>query len=113
MVLRKDDELTSSVKYSRTSTNGHLKQRPLVQVDKLARWYKYRKIPKISPSKYKPPKLVTQKSPPLNRPSVYEVKQTKNGKFPSSYKLAQLTLKRKFPSVDKPLQKETPQKGPL
>ena len=59
-----------------------------------------RKIPKISPSKYKPPKPVTQKNPPLNRPSKYEspgawtrkialkykVKQSKNGKFASSYK---------------------------
>ena len=32
----------------------------------------YRKIPKISPSKYKLPKLVTQKKPPLNRPSKYK-----------------------------------------
>ena len=32
----------------------------------------YRKIPKISPSMYKPPKLVTQKSPPLNCPSKYK-----------------------------------------
>ena len=53
----------------------------------------YRKIPKISPSKYKSPKLVTQKSPPLNRPSwwglcleialKYKKKTKKNGKFPS------------------------------
>ena len=28
-------------------------------------------------------------------------------------RLAQLILKRKFPSVDKPLQKYAPQKGPL
>ena len=32
----------------------------------------YRKIPKISPSKYKPPKLVMQKNPPLNHPSKYK-----------------------------------------
>ena len=32
-----------------------------------------------------------------------KVKQSKNGKFPSNYKLAQSILKRKFPSVDKPL----------
>ena len=32
----------------------------------------YRKIPKISPFMYKPPKLVTQKNPPLNRPSEYK-----------------------------------------
>ena len=31
--------------------------------------------------------------------------QSKNGKFPSHYKLAQLISKHKFPSVDKPLQK--------
>jgi len=60
----------------------------------------YRKIPKISLSWYKPPKLVTQKNPPLNRPSKYKppgglyleialkykVKQSKTGKFPSNYK---------------------------
>ena len=28
--------------------------------------------PRICPSKYKPPKLVTQKKPPLNRPSKYK-----------------------------------------
>ena len=33
----------------------------------------YRKIPKISPSMYKPPKLVTQKDPPLNSPSKYKL----------------------------------------
>ena len=38
-----------------------------------------------------PPKLVTQKNPPLNRPSKYKPpeykeKQSKNGKFPSKYK---------------------------
>ena len=35
----------------------------------------------------------------------YKAKQSKNGKFSSHYKLAQLILKRKFPSIDKPLQK--------
>ena len=43
----------------------------------------------------------------------YKVKQSKNGKFLSHYKLAQSILKRKFPSVHKPLQKQAPQKGPL
>ena len=71
------------------------------------------------PSKYKPPKIVTQKTPgkwPLqiqaprvactwNLPSKYKVKQSKKGKFPSHYKLAQSILKRKFSPVDKPLQK--------
>ena len=33
----------------------------------------------------------------------YKVKQSKNGKFPSHYKLAQSILKRKFPFVHKPL----------
>ena len=60
----------------------------------------YRKIPKISPSMYKPSKLVTQKNRPLNRHSKYKppgglyveiavkykVKQSKNGKFPSNFK---------------------------
>ena len=39
-------------------------------------WYlhkwKYRKIPKISHSKYKPPKTRNPKNPPLNRPSEYK-----------------------------------------
>ena len=58
------------------------------------------------------------KNTPLNHPSKYKtrggglyleftleykVKQSKNGKFPSHYKLAQSILKRKFPSVNKPL----------
>ena len=77
----------------------------------------YRKIPKICPSKYKPPNIVTQKTlrsitPPDISPRgglylefalEYKVKQSKNGKFPSHYKLAQSILKRKFPSVHKPL----------
>ena len=60
----------------------------------------YRKIPKISPSKYKSPNSGNAKNPPLNRPSKYrspgactwrialkyKVKQSKNGKFTSSYK---------------------------
>ena len=33
----------------------------------------------------------------------YNAKQSKNDKFPSHYKLAQSILKRKFPSVHKPL----------
>ena len=61
---------------------------------------------------YKPhqiydPKIITQKDPPLNRPSKYpggggglylefaleyKVKQSKNGKFPFHYKLAQPIL---------------------
>ena len=40
----------------------------------------------------------------------YKVKQSKNSKFPSNYKLAQSILKRKFPSIDKPLQKKAPEK---
>ena len=77
----------------------------------------YRKIPKISPFMYRPPKIVTQKtlryiappniSPPgdlyLEFALEYKGKQSKNGKFPSHYKLAQSNLKRKFPSVHKPL----------
>ena len=51
---------------------------------------------------YKPPKPVTKKNPPLNRPSKYKppgactwqialkykVKQSKNGKFTSNYKVS-------------------------
>ena len=63
---------------------------------------KFRKLtPRcISPSKYKPPKTGNAKNPPLNCPSKYKppgaytwkialrykVKQSKNGKFTSSYK---------------------------
>ena len=71
----------------------------------------YRKTPKISPSKYKPPPPQTgnAKNPPLNRPSKYKppeitlkykVKQSKNGKFTSNYKAsptdfeAQISLRR-------------------
>ena len=54
---------------------------------------------------YKPSKLVTQKNPPLNRPSKYKpppgglyleitlkykVKERKNGKFPSIYKASSI-----------------------
>ena len=35
----------------------------------------------------------------------FKVKQNKNGKFLSNYKASPIDLKRKFPSVDKPLQK--------
>ena len=71
---------------------------------KLHKWVEYCKIPKISPSMYKPPKLVTVKTllyitqaninPPPPAPRglyleialKYKVKQSKNGKFPSNYK---------------------------
>ena len=43
-----------------------------------------------------------------------KVKQSKTGKFPSNDNwLAQSILKRKFPSIDKPLRIEAPQKGSL
>ena len=50
------------------------------------------------PSKYKPPRALY-----LEFALEYKVKQSKNGKFPSHYKLAQLILKHKFSSVHKPL----------
>ena len=55
---------------------------------------KYCKIPKISPSMYKPPKTLPYIAPPnislpgclyLEFPLEYKVKQSKNGKFPSNY----------------------------
>ena len=66
----------------------------------------YLKIPKISPSKYKPPKLVMQKNHPLNRPSKYKppgacpwkialkfkVKQSQNGTFTSNYKASPIDI---------------------
>ena len=80
---------------------------------------KYHKIPKISPSMYKP-QTGNVKNPPLNRPSKYKppggmyctwkialkVKQSNNSKFTSSYKARPISiLKCRFCSVDKPLQK--------
>ena len=70
------------------------------------RFVMYRKIPKISPSKYKPPKSLRKKpsvkiappniSPPgglyLGFALEYKVKQSINGKFPFHYKLTQLIL---------------------
>ena len=60
---------------------------------------KYRKIPKISPSMYKPPQTRNAKKPPLNRPSLYlemalkyKVKQSKNSKFPSNYKASPINF---------------------
>ena len=64
-----------------------------------------------------PPQTRNTKNPPWNRPSEYtppgactwkialkyKVKQSKNGLFPSNYKIAQSILKRKLPSVHKPL----------
>ena len=63
-------------------------------------FFQYSKIPKISPSKYKPPKPVTEKTlrqiAPLNISPAgastwtiavkYKVKQSKNSKFTSNYK---------------------------
>ena len=79
----------------------------------------YRKIPKISPSKYNPPKPVTQKAlrqiapPNISPPGAcawkialkYKVKQSKNGKFTSHYKVCPIDLKMQFRSLDKPLKK--------
>ena len=60
----------------------------------------YRKIPKISPSKCKPPpKQVTRKT---LRKSPLQIKISKTKQNTSNDK-AQLILKRKFPSVDKSL----------
>ena len=62
-------------------------------------------IPLNRPSKYKPPwGLVLGNCPQ------YKVKQSKNGKFPFNWRLAQSMLKRKSPSVDKPLRIWAPPK---
>ena len=63
----------------------------------------YCKIPKISPSKYKPPGGLY-----LEVALKYKVKQSKNGTFPFHYKLPQSILKPNFPlymspSKNKPL----------
>ena len=73
----------------------------------------YRKIPKISPSKCKPPPGGLYLEIALK----YKVKQSKVNFLPT-IRLAQSILKRKFPSVHKPseykpLQKQALQKGPL
>ena len=44
----------------------------------------YRKLSIKSPSMYKPPKLATQKNPPLNRPSEYKPPGTCTWKLPSN-----------------------------
>ena len=62
---------------------------------------RYRKIPKISPSEYKLPPGGGDLY--LEIAHQYKVKQSKNGKFPSHYKPAQSILKRRFPSIHKPL----------
>ena len=90
----------------------------------------YRKISKISPSMYKPPKLVTQKTlrqiapPNISPPGglyseivlKYKVKQRKNGKFPSIYRASPIDFETQIsprrqappnirPSKNKPLKK--------
>ena len=89
---------------------------------------KYRKIPKISSSMYKPPKPVTQKtlrsiappniSPPPtpgglyleNCPQIQSKTKENTINFLPTIRLAQSILKHKFPSVDKPLPKKRPSK---
>ena len=64
----------------------------------------------MSPSKYKPPKPVTQKTPLLNRPSKYkppggsylencpqiQSKTKQNGKFTSNYKASPIDYETQF-----------------
>ena len=50
---------------------------------------KYRKIPKISPSICKPPKLVNAKNHPLNRPSKYKLPRGLYLKIALKYKVKQ------------------------
>ena len=74
-----------------------------VSINAVGKWlplWKYRKIPKISPSMYKPLQTRSAKNPPRNRPSEYKppgglyleiplkykAKKSKNGKSPSNYK---------------------------
>ena len=66
----------------------------------------------ISPSKLVTQKALREIAPPnISPPGTcswkialkYKVKQSKNGKFPSNYKLAKSILKRKRPSIHKPL----------
>ena len=67
----------------------------------------YRKIPKISPSKYKPPNPVQIYAPRglvLGKlPSNTKQNKAKTVNLLPTIRLAQSILKRKFPSVDKPL----------
>ena len=79
---------------------------------------RYRKIPKISLSIYKPPQTRNAKNPLLNRLSKYKPPGTCTWKIALKYRvkhskknvnllptirLTQSISKRKFPSVDKPL----------
>ena len=50
-------------------------------------FFTYRRIPKISPSKNKPPKPVTQKNPPLNRHSKYKPRGGCTWKIALKYKV--------------------------
>ena len=68
-----------------------------------------RKIPKISPSKYKPPPGACTGKLPSNT----KQNKAKTLNFFPTIRQAQSILKRKFPSVGKPLKKEAPQKGSL
>ena len=100
----------------------------MFRLDLLRSWEilsNYRKIPKINPSMYKPlqiqvPQTHNAKNPPLNRPPEYKpppgactwklASNTKQNKaktvnFLPTIRLARSILKRKFPSVDEPLQK--------
>ena len=71
---------------------------------------KYCKIPKISPSVYKPPQTHNAKNPPLIAPPnisppsglylaialKYKVKQSKKDKFPSNYKASPIDFEMQF-----------------
>ena len=84
----------------------------------------YGKIPKISPSKQKPPRTCNAKNLSLNRPSKYKptpdlylesalkykVKQRKTVNFLPRRRLGQSILKRKFPSLHKPRPNISPSK---
>ena len=67
----------------------------LIQVRcSLVRDFQYRKIPKISPSMYKPLKIITQKNPPLNRPSEYKPPGGLYLEFALEYKVKQDAMER-------------------
>ena len=82
----------------------------------------YRKIPKVSPSKYKPPNPVMQKTvhqiAPPNispvactwKPSNITKNEAKTVNLLPTMRLTQSMLKCKFPSVDKPLRIKAPPK---
>ena len=77
-------------KTSLNRRNSHLTVTASSCIHSYIKRKQYRKIPKINPAMFKPPKLGTQKNPPLNCPSKYKPPPLRGGactwKLPSNTK---------------------------